>query len=70
MPFFYLHNFLVDAVQNATFSLLLKTYAIFLHRDRQHSWWFYTFERDMQFWYIEIDNFHDDFMFDIIFTLR
>ena len=54
-------NFLVDADQNATFSLLTNT--IFLHPDRQLSQWFYTFERDMQVWHTEIGNFHDDFMF-------
>ena len=29
----------------------LKTYAIFLHQDRQLSWWFYIFQQDAQFWY-------------------
>ena len=42
------------------FSLdLLKTYAIFLHRDRQLSWWSYIFERHTQFWYTEIGSFYD-----------
>ena len=45
------------------FCLLLKTCAIFLHWDRQLSWWFYAFEWDMEFWYTEIGSFHDDFMF-------
>ena len=41
---------------------LLKTCAIFLHKDRQLCWKFYAFRRDTQFWYIAIGNFHDVFM--------
>ena len=48
------------------FSLdLLETYPIFSRQDRQLSWWFYTLEQDMQFWYTETGNFHDDFVFFI-----
>ena len=66
--FFDWRNFLVDAVQNPTFSLLtylIKNYTIFLHQVRQLTWWYYTFERDTQFWYTINGNFrfHDDFMF-------
>ena len=42
---------------------LLKTYAIFLNRDKQLSGWFHTLEQNLHFWYTEIGNFHDDFMF-------
>ena len=42
---------------------LCKTYAIFLHQDRQLSWWFCTFEWDTQLWYTDTGNFHDNFMF-------
>ena len=46
------------------FSLdVFKTYAVFSHGDRQLSWRLYIFERDMQFWYTKIGNFHDDFIF-------
>ena len=51
----------------------LKTYAIFLHSDRQLSWQLYIFERDAQFWYTKLANFHDDLCFwlsDVIFTPR
>ena len=62
---FNLCNFLFDTDQSATFPLFdsLKTYAVFLHQDRQLSWWFYIFQQDTQFWYNVIGNFHDDFMF-------
>ena len=62
---FNLCNFLFDTDQSATFPLFdsLKTYTIFLHWDGQLSWWFYIFQQDMQFWYTDIGNFHDDFMF-------
>ena len=45
-----------------TKSPVFFSYAIFLHRDRQISWWFYVFERDPQFLYTEIGNFPEDLM--------
>ena len=42
-----------------------KTYAIFLHWDRQLSWWYYIFEWDKQFWFTEIGNFSDNLIFSI-----
>ena len=42
---------------------LLTNSAIFLHWDRQLSWWFYISQWNTQFWYTDIGNFHDDFMF-------
>ena len=38
----------------------LKTYTIFLLQDRQLSWQFYIFEREMQFWYTKFGNFHNE----------
>ena len=42
---------------------LTKAYTMFLHRDRQLSWWCYVFERDTQFSYSKISNFSDDLKF-------
>ena len=58
---FKLCNFLFNIDHNGQFSHLLKTYAIFLHWDRQLSW-FYVFEQYTQILYTEIGNRPDDFM--------
>ena len=45
--------------------LTLRNYVIltvFLHRNRQLSCRFYSFEKHTQFWYTDICNFHDDFI--------
>ena len=55
---FYLCNFLFHRSICNIFSLgLLKIYAVFSHRNRQLSWWFYTCNQDTQIWYTEIGNF-------------
>ena len=41
-------------------SISLLTY---LHWERKLSRWFYIFQRDTQFWYTNISNFYDSFMF-------
>ena len=62
---FWLMQFSVWCRLNCNiFSLdFCKTYAIFLHCDRQLSWQFHTFERNMQFWHTMIGNFYDKFIF-------
>ena len=42
--------------------VLLNTYAIFLHQERQLCSWFYTFKQDTQSLYSEIGKFPDDFI--------
>ena len=37
------------------------TWAIFIHRDRQLSWWFHSFQWDMQLKYTKTGNLHHNF---------